>query len=243
MINIVSIALLVGAISFSCVTLAKYVSENNAKTPIEPAYFHFNCSKAENETYVLNVEEGEDTASATFSVNNYVFDAYSQADITYSIELIDDETLTSTTVKSGTLAKNLPSEDEIEITNLYEGKTYTVKVSSTAPYVREYSFKYYVAKKNLETFYTVTDNGTWIQLDLYVGDELPSENISVVYESNLTPNPTSETTKNWETSGIHIIDVTTLQTNTHYTYEFVELVSDDYSQESKTEIIDSKITL
>ena len=243
LINVLSITLLVGVISFSGVSLAKYVSQGSTKTPIEPGYFHFNCSKVENETYVLNIKGDEDTASTTFTVNNYVFDSYSQDDIFYSVDLIDDETSVSTTIKNGVLTKNKLSEETVEINGLVEGKTYTVKVHSNAPYFIEYSFKYFVAKKELNTFYIVTDNGSWIQLDLYIGDTLPTQDIIIVYENKLTPNPTASSTEGWELSGSHTISKNSLQVNTHYVYEFVELTSGNHEVSAKTEIINNKINL
>lgn len=240
-VNLFMIALIGGAITFSSVTLAKFVSQDNTKTPIQPAYFHFNCSKAENETYVLNIKEGETTASASFTVNNYVFDVASYENINYKVTLLDDETSVSNIIKEDVLQGQVLSEGLIEVNGLTEGKTYTVVVTSDSPYVREYSFKYYVAKKSLDTYYTIEDNGTWIQLDLYIGDTAPSEDITVIYGDKLSPNPTLNLMQGWEMSNQHTIKKEEIDINTHYTYQFVELIPGEYSIKEKTTIIDNKI--
>lgn len=242
-INFVSIALVATAITFSSVTLAKFVSQDDTKTPIRTAYFYFNCSKAENETYVLNIKDGETTASTSFTVNNYVFDVASYENINYQVTLIDDETSISTLIKDDVLEGQKISEATIDVTGLVEGKTYTVVVSSDVPYVRQYSFKYYVAKKELATYYTVKDNGTWIQLDLYIGDTVPNEGITVVYGDKLSPNPTLDSMAGWESINQHVITNDKLQVNTHYIFQFVELVAGEYSISDKTSIVDNKITL
>lgn len=240
-VNLLMIALIVGTVTFSGITLAKFVSQDNTKTPIQPAYFHFNCSRAENETYVLNVKEGEITTSTSFSVNNYVFDVASYENINYKVTLVDDETSISSVIKEDVLQGQVLSEDLIEVNGLSEGKTYTVIVTSDSPYIREYSFKYYVANKTLETYYTIKDHGTWIQLDLYIGGSAPSEDITIVYGDKLAPNPTLDIMQEWEMSNQHTINKEDLEINTHYTYQFVELTSGEYSIEEKTAIINNKI--
>lgn len=242
-VYILNMILLLVIICFSSVSLARFVSEKNEKTKIEPGQFYFNCSKVEGETYVLNIKDNETTAATSFTINNYIFDSYSQDDIMYSIELIDVATSASTIIETGVLFKNVLSENVIQINGLVEEKTYEVIVHSTSPYLIEYSFKYYVAKKSLNTFYNINDYGSWIQLELFIGDVLPNENIVITYGNKLTPNPTSSSTENWEISGSHILSIEDLSVNTHYIYEFVELTAGNYGTGEKIEIINNEIIL
>lgn len=278
LVNIISIALIVGAISFSSVTLARYVSKETSKTQITPTQFYFNLDKVEGETYELIVKESKQTTEATFNIYNYVFDSVTGVDISYSIkgyivttsgsneELTNIDVVTEIPIDpsqkyilmaGGDGELTLPSggdkkvRETITLSNMLPETKYKIVVTSSQPFIKECSFYYNVAKEGLESFYTITDNGSWIELDLYFGDKLITNDIIIDYGSDLTPNTSMNSMSDWssDVDNKHVLLSSSINGNTHYKYQFIELNSGDYSRKDglnkleKLEIIDNEIKL
>ena len=278
LVNIISIALIVGAISFSSVTLARYVSKETSKTQITPTQFYFNLDKVEGETYELIVKESKQTTEATFNIYNYVFDSVTGVDISYSIkgyvvtssgsneeltnidvvtEIPTDPSQKYILMAGGDGELTLPSEGDkkvveaITLSNMLPETKYKIVVTSSKPFIKECSFYYNVAKEGLESFYTITDNGSWIELDLYFGDKLITNDIIIDYGSDLTPNTSMNSMSDWssDVDNKHVLLSSSINGNTHYKYQFIELNSGDYSRKDssdeleKLKIIDNEIKL
>ena len=220
---------LVSIVSFSAVSYAKYVELNEANALIEPDEFVFTCDKIENKTYIIEKD------STSFTVSNKELSKVSAVDITFSVVVLDGSTpfLNETHTFTG----NVESSKTITLNNLQVDHKYIVTVSSTTPYVKKFNFMYYVASSLLTNYYTVTDNSTWIELDLFIGNVLPTNNITITYGSNLVPDNSNDLMEDWDNQTVGTIDVSELTVNTHYSLAFFKLTSQTYNV-SKTTLSD-----
>ena len=94
------------------------------------------------------------------------------------------------------------------------------------PYTNTYTFYYYVVSPTIPTYYNLVDNGNWLQLDIYIGNNYESDIVKINILETLAPNNLNEYMEDWTSNSIVTLNVTS---NSHYTLEFFELESHVYT--------------
>ena len=224
---------------------ARYVINDTTDAVADPADFVFISSCADNTSgAAYNVYSGTISLSVsnTDGVNNGV-------DVTYAVSVYEDGALLSSqpsiaidnaNVASGSLTSSNRS-DNIVISGLADG-TYTVQVSATSPYTKTLAAQFALASAGASSFYHVTDNGSWVSMELFTGNT--GGNITVNYDaSKLAPDNTNGLMSSW-TSGTGTVSDTLsgLSPHAHYTLVFFENTAGTYAV-GDTIISNSTITM
>ena len=213
----IAIALLLSVLSAAgvCEVLARYTVTNKGfMNQADPEQFYFECNFDNGGDFLIPYEE-----DFSFVLKNYdVFGRVTPSPITYSVEIsgIDMEYTTYT------LEADQKSETTviIEKEKLEYNKTYTVTVTSSSPFSKTISFDITTVSGHIDNFYTVTDNGNWVQLDLYIGTVAP-ETLTIEYGDNLSPDNTNDLMRTWLISDISkALSKTELHSYSHYTLIF-----------------------
>lgn len=207
--------------SFVSTIFAKYVSNVESGSLIKPNAFYFNTNYEDKQFYELYSDE------IVITVSNSYLDYVTQEDVEYSLVVKEEGNIII--AQSGTLTKSITSKTHT--LDVEFDKEYTVVITSTAPFVKqiEYSFKTYASY--VDSYYTLTDMGGWIELDLYIGTTVPNS-IIVNYISALSADNTNPLTKDWYgTQGI--ISNSLIINNAHYKLIFFK--NDSYTYSNITE--------
>lgn len=229
-------ALLLGtllSVAAVCGVLARYTTKITGEPGIAEAQeMFFECDYEDGGLYLIPAYgEGE---GFTFTVRNYdFFDNYSQSDITYSVTLDGTLIVTSAKLNGGNKSH---ATTNISASSLAVGSTYTISITATEPYEKTISFRISVVDDFIDNYYSVKNNGNWVQLDLYVGTTAPTE-LKINYEG-LAPDSTHDLMRAWMT-GDNQKALEGLQSYSHYTLIFFgeKDVSDVEKNQLKTDII------
>ena len=183
--------LLVSTVAVSGV-FSRYVSTKNGESGVVmPEEFCFECNFDDDGQYLISA--GSDFS---FYVRNYdKFDNVSESNISYTV-FLDSECLYSLELDGG-------EKQEIALTISKEkfvlGKTYIVSVSSQTPFSKTISYTVTVVDDTAETYYTIADNGGWVQMDVYIGTNIPNS-FTINYGNQLLPDNTNALMSDWTSS-------------------------------------------
>lgn len=194
---------------------AKYVSNVESGSLVKPNAFYFSTNYEDKQFYELYSDE------IIITVSNSYLGYVTQEDIDYSIIVKENEDIII--AQSGTLTNS--DTTKTHTLKVEFDKEYTVIVKSTSPFVKqiEHSFKTYASY--VDSYYTLTDMGSWIELDLYIGTTVPNS-IIINYISELSADNTNPLTKEWySTQGV--ISNSLIINNSHYKLIFFK--NDNYT--------------
>lgn len=213
---IIAAAILVLLTLISAVMLyARYINSSSGDDHLaEPAGFYFECDYQDGEQYIITLE-----SDFTFQLSNHNgLGGISENSIVYNatVKLGDTAvfTKTDTTISGGSEGSSTVTVPSSVMT---EGNVYTVTVNTVSPYEKTVSFEVRTVKASEGSYYTVSDKGAWVQVDIYVGSVAPTA-LTVNYGS-LAPDNTNALMSDWQTaSGSRTLS--DLEEYAHYTLIF-----------------------
>ena len=207
------------AVMLTCVAggvLGKFVFESHSEQTSDPEPFYFSCNFSDGGIYYL---PGTSTDIIAYNHNQLgnVNPSDVKVDVTYSKIDTNGNPISLSTRKTLTLAKGAEREEKASIIS-QKGDRYKVTVTTTAPYEQTISFVLIFMEEDAKSFYRITKNGSWLQLDLYIGAEKPATNLTINY-AGLAPDNTNPFMADWfGTSGT--IATSSLSDHAHYTFAF-----------------------
>ncbi|MBQ8496665.1 MAG: hypothetical protein IJ489_04320 [Clostridia bacterium] len=209
------VAILLAVACLGTVTLAKYVSETeNNKNLAEAGELIFYAAGYEDGgTYYISGD------SFTFHLYNYTGDFKTPFDIQYDVS-VDNGAQVS--LSTGILLGKKASSQKITVENLKSEKFYCVTVTMTSPYEKTISFIISTHQDVVANQYAITDNGNWVQLDLYIGSNPPTD-LTISYGA-LSPDTLNRLMVDWtqNENGNGLLKAENLQKYAHYTLIFFE---------------------
>lgn len=191
--SIFIVIIIVAIISVCFLTFSKYVAEQQEKKLAETREFIFNSNYKEGKIY--NVYDSE----LIITLSNYELDFVNKSDIEYTVTVKDDEDNNISYIDSGegVIIGGTKNIEEINVTGIEKNKKYYVEINSVKPYAKTLKMQFYVVEEiPTENYYRVTKNDSWIQLEVYIGSNVPSEGIIIDY-TGLSPDNTNEIMRNW----------------------------------------------
>lgn len=203
------------SISAVCGVFARYTfSKEGDINQAEPEKFYLECNFEDEGVYL--VPEGKDFS---FIVYNYdVFDHTTESELKYTVK-VDGVALGE---DAYTFAGGEKSEKTFIIpsSQLEADKTYKIDITSSSPFAKTISFDIRVVTGELGNYYTVKDNGNWVQLDLYIGTN-PPNSLTIKYGANLAPDNTNSLMRTWlSTETERELTNVNLHSYSHYTLIF-----------------------
>lgn len=209
-IFVVVITLLTLSISY-----AKYVTNRKTSGVIKPKDFIFSTNYTDKQTY--NIYE----TSFTFNVTNQDgLGKKNSTDIEYTV-IVNNIT---TSIKKEEVNYTIKTTDDVKehtISGLEVDKQYEIIIKSTNPISKTITHYVNVLETELESYYTVTDNSSYIVVDIYIGNTVTGE-VTINYNnSKLLADNLNVLMDDWFTN-IGNIAVTN---NTHY--ELIFFKTDD----------------
>ncbi len=207
---------------FGCIggSYAKYVSEKKTNAGITPNEFYFTSD------YLKEVRSGDTVPtykvyadSVKFTVANNDGVNYAECDIKYTVSITAGSGGSLSTGGDKTLTAGESEKSETHTLKGTAGQTYTVTAASTSPYSMTLTAKFQFISVDDESYYTLTDKGTYIELDIYTASTVPSS-IAVNYGTSLAPDNTNSLMSGWIDSTRGTIN--TLEAHSHYKLVFIK---------------------
>lgn len=209
-IFVVVITLLTLSISY-----AKYVTNRKTSGVIKPKDFIFSTNYTDKQTY--NIYE----TSFTFNVTNQDgLGKKNSTDIEYTV-IVNNIT---TSIKKEEVNYTIKTTDDVKehtISGLEVDKQYEIIIKSTNPISKTITHYVNVLETELESYYTVTDNSSYIVVDIYIGNTVTGE-VTIKYNnSKLLADNLNALMYDWFTNKGEIA----VTNNTHY--ELIFFKTDD----------------
>lgn len=208
-IFVVVITLLTLSISY-----AKYVTNRKTSGVIKPKDFIFSTNYTDKQTY--NIYE----TSFTFKVTNQDGFGKNSTDIEYTV-IVNNIT---TSIKKEEVNYTIKTTDDVKehtISGLEVDKQYEIIIKSTNPISKTITHYVNVLETELESYYTVTDNSSYIVVDIYIGNTVTGE-VTINYNnSKLLADNLNVLMADWFTNTGEIA----VTNNTHY--ELIFFKTDD----------------
>jgi len=209
-IFVVVITLLTLSISY-----AKYVTNRKTSGVIKPKDFIFSTNYTDKQTY--NIYE----TSFTFNVTNQDgLGKKNSTDIEYTV-IVNNIT---TSIKKEEVNYTIKTTDDVKehtISGLEVDKQYEIIIKSTNPISKTITHYVNVLETELESYYTVTDNSSYIVVDIYIGNTVTGE-VTINYNnSKLLADNLNVLMADWFTNTGEIA----VTNNTHY--ELIFFKTDD----------------
>lgn len=208
-IFVVVITLLTLSISY-----AKYVTNRKTSGVIRPKDFIFSTNYTDKQTY--NIYE----TSFTFNVTNQDGFGKNSTDIEYTV-IVNNIT---TSIKKEEVNYTIKTTDDVKehtISGLEVDKQYEIIIKSTNPISKTITHYVNVLETELESYYTVTDNSSYIVVDIYIGNTVTGE-VTINYNnSKLLADNLNVLMADWFTNTGEIA----VTNNTHY--ELIFFKTDD----------------
>lgn len=209
-IFVVVITLLTLSISY-----AKYVTNRKTSGVIKPKDFIFSTNYTDKQTY--NIYE----TSFTFNVTNQDgLGKKNSTDIKYTV-IVNNIT---TSIKKEEVNYTIKTTDDVKehtISGLEVDKQYEIIIKSTNPISKTITHYVNVLETELESYYTVTDNSSYIVVDIYIGNTVTGE-VTIKYNnSKLLADNLNALMDDWFTNNGNIA----VTNNTHY--ELIFFKTDD----------------
>jgi hypothetical protein len=159
------IVLFLSVCTFAAMTAAKYIQISNTRDVLPAEEFYFTSTLLDGETHVIS-----GTDKLTITIGNHEDDLrYSSVDIAYEVEVeTEDGQYTCSTTK-GKLSKDTISDQDIELSGLDAGKTYTVTVTGTSGYRKTLTATFYVSNddKKIYKYLETSDDGKYVLLTVW----------------------------------------------------------------------------
>lgn len=212
----VFVILLLLSMTLVSTVFAKYIREIENEKIIKPESFYFNTNYDDKQTYELYSDTIDITVSNTYLGN------VTESDVNYTITVKEGETVITT--QTGTLTKSINYNNHSLPVEF--DKQYKVIIVSSTPYVKTIEHNFITYPSFVAGYYTITDMGSWIELDLYIGSDVPSS-IIINYISDLSADNTNPLMVDWY--GVQgIIDDSSIINNSHYSLIFFKNDAHEY---------------
>lgn len=220
--------------------LARYIDTNKSSSSIYAEDFIFVCNYEDGKTYHVYYDE----TKITTSIRNYIGAYRNESDITGTITVNKLDSLGTATlvVKDNfTLSKDLNDHQEIEsnVGTLVAGEKYQLVVETTVPYKKVIKAELVVMTPEAASYYSITDKGTYVELEINIGAVIPTDDIRINFGS-LIPDTTNEYMSSWTaTSGYGIIEKEDLTANSTIILIFLETMTVEYSNITNANLTDT----
>lgn len=199
-----------------------YIHKNQEDGYVKASNFYFQSDHLteQGKTYILNVN----TKEITFKLQNFADELRtSENDISYIITSTGG-TLSKT---EGMLTKNEKNTDEITLSNLENGKTYTVTASANAGYTKTISATFTV--RNVECGFYKNINKVEPYINLTIWTENIAGVVTIEFPSGVIPDNTCEGMENVKTiDGKFTIEIDSYSS---YEFRFFKDINFDFSKE------------
>lgn len=204
--------------------LAKYVQEKNNETVIKPNEFYFYSNYENDNTYEIYDNK------IIIEVNNSYLGNNTKENISYIIKVNG-----VTEVNDGNLSGNVSSSNSHELSVNYD-EVYVVVIESTSPFKKTIIHTFKTHSSTIDSKYSITDKGDWIEVDLYIGTSCPNQ-INIIFSEKLLADNTNPLMDDWY--GISgTIMKSEITTNAHYNLVFFKTDLRDYSN-----VVDGNFTI
>lgn len=218
---LVLFCLCIGGISM---VAAKYMKQNTTKNNAAGAKeFYFESDLLDGKEYVIMPTDNR-KANVTIRLKNYIDDLrYSETDIEYTVKVAEKDSRDSATgvtinPKTGTIKAGTKSKQDIEISNLQAGKTYTITATTDNIYKKILTGTIKVSEPDTKVYASVHDENQYIEVTIWTKDY--EGEVRLKYsETNLIPDNTDEKMKDATTDGSSIVE-TNWGANTSHVYRF-----------------------
>lgn len=189
------------------VLVAKYVNEKNSDRWVRAKNFYFTSNLLDGKEHTL----APGSTSVTFTLGNHEDNLrYSEVDIKYTVTVTEKDatttlatvtddkgTDTGTNAYSGTLANGSVKDAEITVSNLQDGKKYTITAVGTGGYKKTLTTTIVVPPKAAQLYYNI-DNSAGEYTLLTVWNEGDKEGkVTITYTG--IPDNTNPDMTNWNT--------------------------------------------
>lgn len=173
--------------------------------------FYFECNFEHGGLYLFPAQR-----DFVFVVKNYdPFDHVSASNITFDVTLDGEEIESNQMLETGEISTKTVTIPQDKLTL---GKTHKVVITSRTPFVKTISFDIFVVEDKAGSFYTLADHGNWVQLDLYIGSDVPSS-LTIDY-NGFAPDNTHSLMRGWIEETKVTLYSTDLHPYTHYSLIF-----------------------
>lgn len=173
---------------------AKYINVREGQNVIAAKEFYFtsNLLADTGKEYQLNASATE----ISFTLGNNEDELrYSEDEISYTVEVDNGATLKILDATEGILENGKVSVDNIKLSGLERGKTYTVTAVGKAGYIKTLKATFKVTDNNENLYkYLDTTNGAYVLLTVWA-DNLKG-NVSVEFPEGLIPDNTDPIMRN-----------------------------------------------
>ena len=226
-------------LTFSTIyVVGKYYKKNESSNVTTTEDFIFHASY-DNNTYYIKPVAGETSIKTTLL--NYIGDEVNDSDISVSLTLKKGDAIVDT--DNVTLNKGSKVKQEVESnisSGLVTGEEYTLIIQTTSPYKKTITAKFIVSEVPADSFYSITDKGAYVEIELLIGINKPVNNIKINHGLNLSPDNTNEVMASWITvNEINEIDNSLILTNSKVTLIFFKTDSSVYKNVLKTGLVDT----
>lgn len=207
--------------------ISKYVHSDDDLTQINSDDFILVSNYQNNSTYEIYRKD------ITISVSNNDLSGITSKDIKFNVTLTNNQNSNIVVRDNITLTGNVIDNESITFDSLVVGTIYTVTISSVSPVKKTITHEF-IIKEDPTTlnYYSLTDCGGWIELDIYVGSN-DITNLRINYPASLAADNTNELTNDWY--GV-IGNLTNLSNNSHYHLIFFKNDSSTFSNIVKSKI-------
>lgn len=175
-------------------------------------------------------------SSVAIKLQNHDGLNYTDSEIKYSLALSDTTNFSSTVTGDQTLAGGQQSTTTLTLTSQNDTvKTVTVTATASAPYAKTIKaiFEFHAPTT---TAYSIADNGTHVEVNLYTGGTLPAGGITITYPTDtLVPDRTNDLIAGNTTGSITL---TGLTAQAQYTFIFFKYDAEAiaYTPQTTTEL-------
>ena len=212
------------------ITYAKYVTNRKNDSIIKPTNFIFNSNYVDKETYNIYTNSFTFNIDATGNSNTI--------DITYTVTV---KNVTNDTIKqTNEYVLDLATETSKThtINGLEAGNDYEIIISSTNPIKKTITHYVNVLETELESYYTITDNSSYIVVNIYIGTTV-SGYITINYNtSKVLPDNLNILMADWYTNTGKIA----VTNNSHYELIFFKTDSTNFNK-LKTKISGNNVVI
>lgn len=206
---------------------AKFIHTTQKDDSVTAKDFYFTSDILDGQTHTIAATETNGTAKLVFSLKNHVDELrYSQVDVNYTVSAKDSAgvpvTLTGSNSANvtGTLSAGSVQDQQVTITGLEPGKTYTVTALTENYYKAVLTGTVQVKAADEAVYSTVRDGGAYIEVSVWTVDY--SGQVSLSYPAGLIPDNTGDLLKNAKTAASGTADVSlgTMNAGTSHVLRF-----------------------
>lgn len=214
---------------------AKYIHKTETKATATAEEFYFKSDLLDGETHTVSALESDGTASVTFALQNHADELrYTGVEISYTVKVEkkgDNGTVSDGVTVSpsqGTIAGGEKRDENITVSGLQAGESYTVTATSTSPYAETLTGTIQVTTSDLEVHSETDKKDQYIEVTVWTVDY--SGQVTMTYPAGWIPDNTDSMMEDWKTGTETQNRTFNMKANSSHVFRFFKGTT--YSDES-----------